>query len=156
MINFFIGLLFGFAVSFFLRFSAKGKAPFWQVMDNELALNGQAGSMETMKKKLDIMEKQLLEMENKLQSSVSVDPEPEKKAFIKTVQYKNPIASGYKKNIDRKLTRNEAVRLWHEGKTAEEIACKTNLGKGEIELILSLCSSRQIGSWLKEQAAVDK
>ncbi len=157
MFYLFLGFILGFTVSLLLKNNiGKSKISFWQIMNKELAVNGQAGSLENMKRKLELMERKLLEMEKRETLQTTPDNEIKHESGTEIVRTGRVKGLDHKRKEMRKTQRSEAIKLWNEGKTAEEIANKTMLGKGEVELILSLCSSRQIDSWNKEQVCIEQ
>jgi hypothetical protein len=113
---------------------------FQQLMQRELVLNGQLGSITALKKKLEVVEKRLAEMESKTSASAE---QPEVKPMLEVVS--NNSFTGSKniqaKNIDRRSTRGDVIEMWKAGHPLADIAAETRLGKGEVELIISLQSS---------------
>ena len=144
-----IGFVLGVAFSWFMQNQYSSKPVFQQLMKKELADNGQMGTVENLKKRLALMEKRLAEVEN---SAVEDETIPKEKP--------GPVSEGIRNvpalsliNKERKSTgkpdrvkRNrdcEKVMLyWNEGKSITDIASITGLGKGEIELIVSLKNSK--------------
>jgi len=135
-----IGLILGIAGTVFWQKQFSGLPVFQQLMQRELALNGQLGSVTVLKKKLEMMEKRLAEMESKASTS---EKQPEIKPPLEVVSSNN--FSGTKnlqaKKADRRSTRGHVIEMWKAGHPLVDIASETRLGKGEVELIISLQSS---------------
>ncbi len=138
-----VGFLLGVAVSWFWQSQFSGVPAFQNLMQKELAVNGQIGSVTVLKKRLELMEKQIAGMENphsskrddrlenteiaNNQDSSLQAPVNESKGVVK--QLRPPVIG---------INRDQVIALWKEGKTVTEIASTTRLGKGEIELIISM------------------
>lgn len=135
-----LGLIIGIAGTMIWQKQFSNLPVFQQLMQRELALNGQLGSITVMKKKLEMMEKRLAEMESKTSLSAEL---PEVKPMLEVVS--NNSFKGSKniqaKNIDRRSTRGHVIEMWKAGHPLADIASETRLGKGEVELIISLQSS---------------
>ncbi len=132
-----LGLILGIAGTMIWQKQFSNLPVFQQLMQRELVLNGQLGSITVLKKKLEVMEKRLAEMESK--TSVSAE-QPEVKPPLEVVSNKGFNGSKnvpIKKN-DRRSTRKEVIEMWKAGHPSAKIASETRLGKGEVELIISL------------------
>ncbi len=151
MLNLIIGLLLGIAASWFWQQQFSGAPAFRQLMQKELALNGQLGSISVLKKRLEIMEKRLAELERKPEPCLPVELSAGRDADTIRINEKSSnqaaslsVVTGAKKadpeesGAERKKARNRVLALWKEGQTVAEIASRTGLGKGETELIIAL------------------
>ncbi len=143
-----IGFMFGVAVSWFWQNQYSGTPVFQQLMKKELVTNGQQGSVATLKKRLDMMEKKLDELES---SKVDRAAAPEEKpgSFSEdnntgptlTLIDKEGKAARESSKAERRKNCERALLLWREGISVTDIASRTGLGKGEIDLIVSLKNS---------------
>ncbi len=135
-----LGIVLGIAGTMLWQKQFSNMPVFQQLMHRELALNGQLGSITALKKKLEVMEKRLADMESK--TLPSAEP-PEVKPPLEVVS--NNSFNGTKnvqaKKGDRRLTRGHAIEMWKAGHPLADIASETRLGKGEVELIISLQGS---------------
>jgi hypothetical protein len=135
-----LGLILGIAGTMIWQKQFSSLPLFQQLMQRELALNGQLGSITALKKKLEVMEKRLADMESR--ASVPIE-----QAGIKPpLEVVSNNSFGGTKNlqiskVDRRSTRGQVVEMWKAGHPLAEIASETRLGKGEVELIISLQSS---------------
>lgn len=153
-----IGFLLGVAVSWFWQTQFSGVPAFQQLMQKELAVNGQLGSVTVLKKRLELMEKKLLEMEK---SSEGATLEPERPAAVPPVAgeetavkpeaealkvVKNKKGSVNKTELsERRKSREKVLTMWKAGEPVNEIAAQTQLGKGEIELVINLKENNMKG-----------
>lgn len=141
-----IGFLLGVAVSWFWQRQFSDVPVFQKLMHKELAANGQLGSLTVLKKRLELMEKKVAELEKpevegieKLEPAAeekegpNPEPDPTKK---KDRQLSNVVRQI--RSPERAIDRNQVLQLWNEGCQVAEIASRTRLGKGEIELIISM------------------
>ncbi len=145
-----IGFILGVAVSWFWQNQYSGKPAFQQLLKKELVVNGQQGTILTLKKRLEMMEKKLVEIENSAaekETEPQEKPEPiykEKSAnpalTLINKEYKNARGSN---KTERNQHREKVLTLWKEGNSVTDIASNTGLGKGEIELIISIKSSNR-------------
>lgn len=131
-----LGFILGVAVSWFWQTQFSGVPAFKQLMQKELAVNGQLGSMALLKKKLEKMEKRLEEIDNNLKPAAGEEPGLPVEGLTvissrdKTVK-KLPVS-------DRRIKREEVLKKWNKGLSVGDIAKETDLGIGEIELIIAL------------------
>ncbi|MGM0651872.1 MAG: DUF6115 domain-containing protein [Bacillota bacterium] len=116
-------------------------------MKKELVMNGQQGTIATLKKRLEMVEKKLAEIEsntenNKDKAQENTEPISENKGVVPalTLINKDNIVSGPDR-AERSHHRERVLALWNKGNSVTEIASNTGLGKGEIELIISLKNS---------------
>ncbi|GEM_PF-1957959 len=149
-----LGFLLGVAVSWFWQTQFSGVPAFKQLMQKELAVNGQLGSVNTLKKRLETLEARFSEMEAPTEfKNRSQQPETEhieKTAGITGAVDRDQVPAETAKGVQKsnvvaplrppatKIDRNKVMSLWHEGKDIAEIASKLNLGKGEVKLIISM------------------
>lgn len=143
-----IGFILGVAVSWFWQNQHSGKPAFQQLMKKELAANGQMGTVANLKKRLEMMEKRLAEMENSTVDDEAV--QKEKPGSVSegistgpalTLINKEGKNSNRMGRTERAHNCDKAMLYWNEGKSVTDIASITGLGKGEIELIVSLKNS---------------
>ncbi len=151
-----LGFFLGVAVSWFWQTQFSGVPAFKQLMQKELAVNGQLGSLNVLKKRMEFMENRLTEIETaaknkpalsrKASNSMVVgedNTESEDQIQLENTRLLSPADS--LKGVVRplrpqavKINREQVLVLWNEGKSITEIASQTRLGKGEIELIISM------------------
>jgi len=144
-----IGFVLGVAFSWFMQNQYSSKPVFQQLMKKELADNGQMGTVENLKKRLVLMEKRLAEMEN---STVDDKAAPKEKpgstsegaGSIPSLTLINKEGSNSERQgrTDRIKDCEKVMLYWNKGKSITDIASITGLGKGEIELIVSLKNSK--------------
>lgn len=131
-----LGFVLGVAVSWFWQTQFSGVPAFKQLMQKELAVNGQLGSLTLLKKKLELMEKRLEEIDKtpKPEAGEESNLPLEGLTVISSRDniVKRPPAS------DRRMKREEVLAKWNKGLSAGDIAAETNLGRGEVELIIAL------------------
>jgi hypothetical protein len=77
-----LGLLLGIAGTMVWQKHFSSLPVFQQLMHRELVLNGQLGSIAALKKKLEVMEKRLAEMESKTSATAE---QPEIKPMLEVV-----------------------------------------------------------------------
>lgn len=137
-----LGFILGVAVSWFWQTQFSGVPAFKQLMQKELAVNGQLGSVTLLKKKLEIMEKRLYEMEKTPEIFVEEKQELPAEKITAVTDHGDKVISVSRPakvtKIDRRKNREQVLKMWKEGSAVTDIASKTNLGKGEVELIISL------------------
>jgi len=143
-----IGFILGIAVSWFWQNQYKGTPVFQQLMKKELAVHGQMGTVENLKKRLEQMEKRLLEMEKSAVDDGAVTQAKQEPASDGKKTAPPLTLINKERNNIVKPDRSERIREcdkvmihWNEGKTITDIASITGLGKGEIDLIVSLKNS---------------
>lgn len=137
-----LGFILGVAVSWFWQAQFSGVPAFKQLMQKELAVNGQLGSLTLLKKKIEVMEKRLEEI-NKSEKSVVEEKQAAEEVSGLPAEGLTVISSRDKVInrpgvSDRRMKREEVLVKWNKNQSIEEIAAETNLGKGEIELIIAL------------------
>jgi hypothetical protein len=130
------GLLIGITFTLLWQKYYKGMPVFQLLMQRELALNGQLGSITELKKKLDQIEKRLDNLESDLSDAVVREEYSPKLEIVPGVR--SDSQRGGVARPDKKLIRGKVLEMWGEGSSITEIASKTSLGQGEIELIISL------------------
>ncbi len=133
----FLGLILGIAGTMIWQKQLSNLPVFQQLMQRELALNGQLGSITALKKKLEMMEKRLAEMESKTAAPVE---QPEVKPPLEVISSNSFSGTNniQVSKVDRRSTRGQVIKMWKAGHPLAEIASETRLGKGEVELIISL------------------
>ncbi len=130
-----IGFMMGIIITLLWQKYYKGMPVFQLLMQRELALNGQLGSITALKKRMDQIEKKLANLEQ----DIIIPPEEEVSAKLEIlpgVNHNNRLKGVAK--TDRKIMRRKVLEMWAEGSSVAEIASVTNLGQGEIELIISM------------------
>jgi hypothetical protein len=139
MTNLVLGFLLGIVAGWFLQ-NRIGKVPaFQQLVDKEMAVNNRAGSVATLKSRLEMLEKRLSEIELKPVSEIPADPA--ELVQISSVLNSRAKSAGSLRAVDRKKARKQVIAMWDSGKPVADIASYTLLGKGEVELIISLQDS---------------
>ncbi len=135
-----LGFILGIAGTVIWQKQFSNLPVFQQLMQRELALNGQLGSITVLKNKLEVMEKRLAEMESK--TTVSAE-QSEEKPLLEVVSNNsfNSNKNVQAKKGDRRSTRGHVIAMWKAGHPLADIASETRLGKGEVDLIISLQSS---------------
>jgi hypothetical protein len=136
-----LGFVLGVAVSWFWQAQFSDLPIFQGLLRKELFNSSQPGSMTVLKKRLEIMEKRLAEIENRPDTEDVVEEQvdtvrPQLNIVAKTgIVYDS---SGQALVKDRKETRKKVLAMWKTGKTVSEIASRNYLGKGEVELIIAM------------------
>ncbi len=135
-----LGVILGIAGTMIWQKQFSNLPVFQQLMQRELALNGQLGSITALKKKLEVMEKRLVEMESKTTFSAE---QSEIKPLLEVVSNNNFNSNKnvQAKKSDRRSKRGHVIEMWKAGHPLADIASETRLGKGEVDLIISLQSS---------------
>ncbi len=131
-----LGFVLGVAVSWFWQTQFSGVPAFKQLMQKELAVNGQLGTLTLLKKKLEVMEKRLEEIDRS--EKFAAEEELFLPAEGLTVISSRHNVINRPDKSDRRMKREEVLAKWNKNQSVEEIAAETNLGKGEIELIIAL------------------
>ncbi len=137
-----IGLVLGVTVSWFWQRQFSGVPVFEKLMQKELAVNGQLGSLKVLKSRLDYVERRLAELEQPERALKCPDNETGTTEF-QAVSADNANRSGRSvvrqiSSVERKVDRSHVLKMWEEGLSLSEIVSRTGRGKGEIELILSM------------------
>lgn len=140
------GFLLGAAVSWYWQDRRRGDPAFQQLLKKQLAVGSSSDSVVALKERFEIMEKKLGDIEK-----ISC-PEKTPSGYSETVTVKPepialPVAAAEKETVKKmprtnyKENRGRVLNMWKAGRPVSEIAARTRLGKGEIELIISLQES---------------
>ncbi len=136
-----LGFLLGVAVSWFWQRQFSGVPVFQKLLQKELAVNGHLGSLNVIKKRLDFLEHKLSELEKGDGESVEGEQAAVEPGALTGT--KEPVKDTGKvvkplRPVGTKIDRQKVLAMWKEGKSAEDIAAGTRMGRAEVELILSL------------------
>lgn len=136
-----LGFLLGVAVSWFWQRQFSGTPVFQKLLQKELAVNGHLGSLNVIKKRLDFLENKLSELEKAGDGKDEVEQGAVEPGVLTGT--KEPAGDTGKKvktlrPVGSKIDRRKVLAMWEEGKSAEDIAAGTRMGRAEVELILSL------------------
>ena len=148
-----LGFILGVAVSWFWQAQFSELPMFQGLLRKELFKSSQPGSVTVLKKRLEIMEKRLTEIENRPGAEDVVEEQadavrPQLNIVAKTGYVYD--SSGQIVTKDRKETRKKVLAMWKTGKTISEIATRNYIGKGEVELIIAM----QEGAATRDQLQV--
>lgn len=140
-----VGFILGVAVSWFWQRQFSDVPVFQKLMQKELAANGQLGSLTVLKKRLESMENKLAELEKpegetSANRDISTEEESPASAPARSGD-RNRALNNVVRQIrprEKVINRDRVLKLWNEGNHVSEIASRTRMGKGEIELIISM------------------
>lgn len=141
MVYLVLGFILGVAASWFWQKQLSAVPAFKQLMQKELAVHGQMGSVAVLKQRIELLEKKLAGMENSRQEGQGRELAPQVELIAAGASIPAEIErkpGPEKKAADRIGTRLKVLELWREGKAAPQIASETRLGQGEVELIIAL------------------
>ena len=149
MLNLIIGFLLGVTVSWFWLSQLKDSSQYQAVLQKELAVNGQLGSITVLKKRLEALENRLAEIDRPAEAEVVQAGEDRKELTLPLAEGSaflppSPTGPAKVKSLKQRRNINQVQSLWQEGRALPEIAALTNLAKGEIELIISLQEKRSV------------
>lgn len=160
MLNFVLGLLVGAAVCLLWRLLFGNQPAFKQLIQQELAVNGQLGSLNVLKKRVETLEQKLARLEDNHAVIRQEEPagERDEKSVVKLLpepgltELSSQQPGGNNSGMqmpsfrpNRKAARTEVISLWRTGNTAAQIASRTGLGRGEVELIIALKGRAETG-----------
>lgn len=115
----------------------KGAPVFRPLFERELLLNGQTGRIVLLKKQVQGLEERLAELEKN--AAPCRKEEQAGPGTLKVLPGRSEQSLNFAKTKrDRKLLRRQVSELWAQGLSMAQIALKTELGQGEVELIVSL------------------
>lgn len=115
----------------------KGAPVFRPLFERELLLNGQTGRIVLLKKQVQSLEERLVELEKN--AAFCRKEEQTGPGTLKVLPGRAEQSLNFAKTKkDRKLLRQQVSEMWAQGLNTTQIALKTELGQGEVELIVSL------------------
>ncbi len=137
-----IGFVLGVTVSWFWQRQFSGVPVFEKLMQKELVVNGQLGSLTVLKNRLDYVERRMAELEQP-ERALKYPANETRALEPQAVPAENANRSGRGvvrqiSSVERKVDRSHVLKMWEEGLSLSEIMSRTGRGKGEIELILSM------------------
>jgi hypothetical protein len=139
-----LGFVLGVAVSWFWQAQFSDLPMFQGLLQKELFNRDQPDSVKVLKKRLEVMEKRLTEIENRPDVEDVVEERIDTiRPQLNIVAKKSNVyeSSGQVVAKERKETRKKVLAMWKTGKTISEIASRNHLGKGEVELIITMQES---------------
>jgi|LSQX01.2.fsa_nt_gb hypothetical protein len=153
---FLIGLLFGALGYRFLDRLLRGRPPFDWLLQRELGAESLPAAAEVLEKRVANLEEELQKL-----SGARIDSSPADKndemamplaaAAEQPLLYPGGRAYGGKQpGINRRAARSNVIALWREGKEIDDIATRTRLGRGEVELIINLQEKMKAASRKRE------
>ncbi len=148
-----LGFILGVAVSWFWQAQFSDLPVFQGLLRKELFNSSQPGSVTALKKRLEVMEKRLTEIENRPDAEDVVEDQVDiGRSQLKVVAKKDNVYDSSEQALvkERKETRKKVLAMWKTGKTISEIASRNQLGKGEVELIIAM----QEGAAIRDQIQV--
>lgn len=148
-----LGFILGVAVSWFWQVQFSDLPMFQGLLRKELFNKSQSGSVTVLKKRLEIMEKRLTEIENRPHVENVIEEQVDlARSQLKVVAKAGNVygSSGQALAKDRKETKKKVLAMWKTGKSISEIASRNYLSKGEVELIIAM----QEGAAIRDQLQV--
>ncbi len=134
-----LGFILGVAVSWFWQVQFSGVPAFQRIMQKELAVNGQLGSVAALKKRLEMMEKQLAEMEKTAKGQETIEQQRPDLQVPQSLTGESAVVRPLRpQGATKAVNREKVITLWKAGKPVSEIASQSSLGKGEVELIIAM------------------
>lgn len=141
---FIAGLIFGALGCRFLGRILGGRRSFNWFFQKELGAERLPAAGEALEKRIANLEEQL----NKLSGTLAAPLPAEKSGEIaappaavpdQPLHFPGGRAYGGKQlGVNRRAARGNVIALWREGKKIDDIATRTRLGRGEVELIINL------------------